>query len=467
MKARWQDHRSIIKRIVVTGTLELTTPARLGNGDVEDLTDMPLARDPKEGTALLTGASIAGATRNYAREWLYGYGQDGAEVQDLFGDIRTRDNKEVSEESWLIVDDALAVSEGLELRDGVTIDPHTRTAEPGKLFDYELLEAGLRFPLRFELAVTTQNEAALRRTLAAALTGFERGEIGLGARKRRGLGECRVTDWTVQVHDLTRRSGLIQWLEDELGVAQAGQSIAEKLDVPDLPPDQRQRFVMAAVFHLASSLLIRSGGEDSRSPDMVHLKSKRDGHLQPIVSGTSLAGAIRARAARIARTVAPERAEQIIDGLFGPRFSDEGDRNKGKRASRVTVYESVIEQPIERVQSRVTLDRFTGGAYPGALFDQQPVFGGRETRVRLKIEVRDPQPVEIGLLLQVLKDLWTGDLPLGGESSVGRGRLQGLEATLTDGPHHQWIFHEAAGRLRFSVGTPAELERHIAALGGQ
>jgi CRISPR/Cas system CSM-associated protein Csm3 (group 7 of RAMP superfamily) len=467
MKARWQDHRSMTKRIVVSGTLKLTTPARLGNGDVEDLTDMPLARDPWEGRALLTGASIAGAARNYAREWLYGYGQDGAEVQDLFGDIRKRADQEVSEESWLIVDDALAVDEGLELRDGVTIDPRTRTAEPGKLFDYELLEADTCFPLRFELTVTEQNEAALRRTLAAALTGFERGEIGLGARKRRGLGECRVPDWTVQVYDLTSRSGLIHWLEGAAGVAQSGQSIAEKLGVQDLPPDQRQCFVMEALFHLESSLLIRSGSGDSKSPDMVHLKSKRDGQLQPIVSGTSLAGAIRARAARIANTVAPDRAEEIINDLFGPRFSDEGDRNKPKHASRVVVHESVIEQPIERVQSRVKIDRFTGGSYPGALFDQQPVFGGQKTQLRLKIEVCAPQPAEIGLLLQVLKDLWTGDLPLGGESSVGRGRLQGLEATLTDGPQHTWVFHQADGRLSFSEGTPAELEQHIAALGGK
>jgi len=35
-----------------------------------------------------------------------------------------------------------------------------------------------------------------------------------------------------------------------------------------------------------------------------------------------------------------------------------------------------------------------------------------------------------GLLLLLLRDLWTGDLPLGGESSVGRGRLKGRSATL-------------------------------------
>jgi len=34
------------------------------------------------------------------------------------------------------------------------------------------------------------------------------------------------------------------------------------------------------------------------------------------------------------------------------------------------------------------------------------------------------------LLCFILKDLWNGDLPLGGEKSIGRGVLQGLSAKL-------------------------------------
>jgi CRISPR/Cas system CSM-associated protein Csm3 (group 7 of RAMP superfamily) len=428
---------------------------------------MPLARDPKENKALLTGASIAGALRNYAREYLGGYerpDKETPEVQDLFGDIRKRNNKEVSEESWLIVDDALAVGEGVELRNGVSIKAETRTAESSKLFDYELLEAGTRFPLRFELTVTAQNEEALRKTLAVALTGFEKGEIGLGARKRRGLGECRVTEWQVEVYDFTTRRGLVDWIAGRPGEVQPGQSIAEKLGVPSLPQDKRQRFTLDALFRLESSLLIRSGSGQADSPDMVHLHSKREGKSVPIVSGTSLAGAIRARAQRIANTVVPGEAENLIDALFGPRFSDENDRSKDKRASRVAVAESIITEPIERVQSRVKIDRFTGGTYPGALFDQQPVFGGRQTQLQVRIELRNPKDAEIGLLLQVLKDLWTGDLPLGGESSVGRGRLRGVQADLRY-QNQAWRLQEADGKLTIE-GDRAALEKFAAALGG-
>lgn len=470
MTARWQDQRGpgLVKRIVVTGQLELVTPARFGNGDAEDLTDMPLARDPKEGQALLTGASIAGALRNYAREWLYGYeykDKHAPLVHGLFGTVRDEGKEKSSEESWLIVDDALAVSESVELRNGVAIEAKTRTAKPGALYDYELLEAGTHFPLRFELTVTAQNEAALRRTLALALTGFEKGEIGLGARKRRGLGECRVSEWQVEVYDFTTHRGLLDWIAGRPGIVQPGQTIAEKLGVAALPKDARQRFTLDAVFHLESSLLIRSGSGAADAPDMVHLHSKRNGESQPIVSGTSLAGAIRARAQRIANTVmAHDKAQSLIEGMFGPRFNDEDDRSKDKRASRVGVAESVITDPIERVQSRVKIDRFTGGSFPGALFDQQPVFGGRQTQLRVKIELRKPEKKEIGLLLQVLKDLWTGDLPLGGESSVGRGRLHGLMADLRY-QNQAWTLRDADGKLTIE-GDRAALEEFAAALGG-
>src|SRR5262245_64089322 len=69
-------HRSLRQRIVVTGWLELTTPAHFGNGDVDELTDMPLLVDEVSGKALLTGASLAGALRNHLRERQWGYELD-------------------------------------------------------------------------------------------------------------------------------------------------------------------------------------------------------------------------------------------------------------------------------------------------------------------------------------------------------------------------------------------------------
>jgi CRISPR/Cas system CSM-associated protein Csm3 (group 7 of RAMP superfamily) len=210
-------------------------------------------------------------------------------------------------------------------------------------------------------------------------------------------------------------------------------SIATALDTT-LDNDQRDRFTITATFSLIGSMLIRSAEySKDKTPDAVHLKSKRNDKSESIISGTSLAGVLRHRAVRIVKTLnqkletQEDRDPEIVEQIFG--FVVE--KEKLAQASRLVVQERVIEKPTELVQTRIAIDRFTGGALHGALFDAQPVFGSDETFVTLQLELRKPEKHEIGLLLLLLKDLWTGDLPIGGESSIGRGRLQGICADIT------------------------------------
>ena len=53
----------------------------------------------------------------------------------------------------------------------------------------------------------------------------------------------------------------------------------------------------------------------------------------------------------------------------------------------------------------------------------------------------------------LLKDLWTSDLPVGGESSIGRGRLKGIQADLIwNRPQNpqQWKISEENGTLHIT-----------------
>lgn len=160
---------------------------------------------------------------------------------------------------------------------------------------------------------------------------------------------------------------------------------------------------------------------------MVHLQSWRDGELKPVISGTSLAGVLRHRAERIANTLSVgNRTKCLINNLFG----DVDEETKAARSSRLIIHEAVITDSHDMVQNRIAIDRFTGGAYHGALFDEQPVWGNGKTEIHLALEIRSPEKHEIGLLLLLLKDLWTEDLPVGGESSIGRGRLKGQYAEI-------------------------------------
>ena len=61
----------------------------------------------------------------------------------------------------------------------------------------------------------------------------------------------------------------------------------------------------------------------------------------------------------------------------------------------------------------------------------------------------------------LLKDLWTGDLPLGGESSVGRGRLKGKKATLVY-KGRMWDFYQENLQLQVKEGE-SDLESFVQA----
>jgi CRISPR/Cas system CSM-associated protein Csm3 (group 7 of RAMP superfamily) len=242
--------------------------------------------------------------------------------------------------------------------------------------------------------------------------------------------------------------------------------IKTALGVTTLVNDQRQFFQINATFLLDGSLLIRSGsGQDDRGPDTVHLHARQvNGSKMPILSGTSLAGALRARALKIANTLDVNgQAQTLIDKMFGVEMRP----SVQPKASRVMVTEAVVHNAkTDLVQNRVSIDRFTGGARETALFNEQPAFGGNDTTLEMNIKLVNPENYEVGLLLLLLKDLWTGDLALGGESSVGRGRLKGERATLThqsDGASRIWEIISNGQGLTI-IGDRAALERFVAAL---
>jgi CRISPR/Cas system CSM-associated protein Csm3 (group 7 of RAMP superfamily) len=418
-----KESRHIVKRLIVEGDLVLQTPAHLGNGDGDEVVDLPLLVDACDGKSpLLLGTSIGGALRSYLASI------DRAASVTLFGSEKSQDGLQ----SPLIVEDARGTYRGVERRDGVKLNAASRTAQEDALFDLHLWQAGTTFGLRVELLIYQgAPETELKKALVTALRGFTAGTAGitLGARKRRGYGRVAVSQWRAREFDLMKTEELCRWIET------GGQPlpITAAVDLSTLSADTyadtRDVLVLDGTFTLDGSLLIRSGGgTDDIGPDMVHLRSRQAGQANPapILSGTSLAGALRARALKIANTIGREQATELVNGMFGPEI----EPGVKPRASRIFVEEHVIDGgEANLVQSRVSIDRFTGGARDMALFNEQPLWG--EAQIKIKLRLIDPRDAEIGLLLLVLKDLWTGDLPLGGESSVGRGRLRGVSAKMT------------------------------------
>ena len=496
-----RQQRIVRRRIIIQGQLVLQTPAHFGDGDSEGATDMALLRDGLDSDyVLLPGSSIAGALRNYIREYEHGFSKDELFVaaidkkhyaEILFGGIKSNNE---GYQSPLIVNDSLTKSTEYELRDGVRIDPGTRTASNKTKYDLELLAAGTVFPLKFELAIAehvdekgkrlfsdvqqAQYEQKLISALATALHGLAHGQISLGMRKRRGFGHCTVPEWQVWDFDLQNRTEHFQWLRFENPsyhvAARVNNDIRILFSEGHIIQDRREALRLEATFALKGSLLIRSGQDQAvLGPDIVHLHARQvDGQLRPVISGTSLAGVLRHRVERIANTLVPKSGSTVAAYMFGRVGASQHKDNDPGQASRIIVHEAIIQEPItDLVQNRISIDRFTGSTFDGALFNEQPVFAKPETHVTLTIDVfcskqeannapdmaskqeiaaheSEGNPTQVtvpkqeafvsqklmsAMLLLLLKDLWTADLPIGGESSIGRGRLKGRSAIFGKG----------------------------------
>lgn len=459
MQGHHNHSREITERIHISGQLCLLTPAHFGNGVVrgDALVDMSLLLSEADGLPFIPGTTIAGALRSYLRTRIGGHQakktEEPPQLVNLFGPNRIGEDS-AFDQSLLVIDDATIMRSDKQrpnysvmLRDGVRIDSKTNVAyyddasNSGAKYDLELLEAGTTFDLHVELLATSKHPAdELLPWVVQALAGLETGEIRLGLRKRRGFGQVTVKDWRMSRYHLATPSDLCAWLEIPVWEHRPDAiSTNHVLTLADVGAtgavDHRRTLRLTATFGLAdSSLLIRSGfGQLNGGADVEHLHARNvQGQLKPVIPGTSWAGVLRHRALRIANTVASTSeigaSAQIINDLFG--WMPESHSDEQGSASRLLVDDSVIEKGQSLYQTRVRIDRFTGGALDAHLFDEAPVYGLAATTVTLTLQVFDPTKADIGLLLLLLRDLWTQDLPVGGEASVGRGRLTGQRAEL-------------------------------------
>jgi CRISPR/Cas system CMR subunit Cmr4 (Cas7 group RAMP superfamily) len=434
MTPRWKEARRVGRRVLVTGELRLTAPCHLGGPDPDATSERPVLRD-ETGRPYLPGTTLAGLLRG-------ALGDDDARA--LFGGASGDDD---GLQSPLIVDDApVTAIVPTELRDGVKINAATGTADDKTKFDVELLPVGTRFALRFELILAgEERDAALFSSLVRLLQSLEDGEVRLGARTSRGLGACEVpagpSRWHVEDLLVSGRDGLLAWLGRgrDLGASwprverrafSSARDVAAALGC-SLPAATRGQALRVTVkLEVAGSLIIRSGGHDPADADSIHLhRLDVDGRgatrpPQPVIPGTSLAGVLRHCCLRIAQTLQREkgRGRKLVDGMFGERT----------RASRVRVPEAPVLGGKLLRHTRLRIDPWTGGALESFLFTEDAWYGGS---VALTIELAPPREdereneperagAERALLLLALRDLATGDLSVGGESSAGRGRFR-------------------------------------------
>ena len=520
--ARWDRTAGVAAAVLrVEGTLVATEPLHIDDGreeeDPETTSDLTLLTDPRSGRPLLPGTTLAGALRAYLRAREHGFPGGESEEEDdrpeegfasaLFGERAAGDQEPNGDgngpaPSAVTVDDALGqIPDGasIEVYEGNRLAGVSRTAEEEALYSRTVWPAGTTFDLHFEMELPANEERAARycTALVSALQGLEdeRAGIRLGGRKRRGFGRVDAKGWQARCFDLTDPEDFLNWVEnggDSLSDIESRPcgDVTELCEVLDreledveveVIPDERTMVFVGATCNLPHGLLDRTAGTTGE-PDVAHRRAydpesgDESGEERPVLTGTQMGGALRARARRIARTIAPseEGAKTLVESVFGS--DPDPDREDDLHAGRLWIDRSFIEGDsgsiglMDLVQTRIQIAPWTQAPASGALFNEQPVRGGDDVEVTLRWRLDRPDPEEIGLVLQLLKDLWTGDLATAGTQSIGRGRFRGKTATIEhrEGtePPQSWTFKasESGSGLRFTEGDPEDLTRYADAL---
>ncbi len=465
---------TVVGKTIVKGKLKLLSPLLLGSGN-DDIADIEVMKDSNE-KPFIPGTSLAGVLRHYFEdnfhdqicddsECFWGIHREKKESEEEKED----EEKEESYQSAFICHDLFTKNANVRVRDGVKIDPRSQTVEDKGKYDFELIEEGAEFDLFWELTIRGNNSKEnYEKILATLIFVLKSDEFSIGAKTNSGFGKCKLEDMQVIHFDFKNKDDVLEWLKQEWQTSEYNGK-GSKWNLEPYPTENRD-FSIDAKFAIKNSIIIRAYSEKANMPDSTSLTSAG----KYVLPGTSIKGAIRHRALKILKTLNPKgnTAEEKIDCLFGiagKKVESEEKRNSDESEkeikSRVQVAETKIVNVEPELQTRIKIDRFTGGTVKSALFESMPLWSkGNDEALNVKIRIEKYEPWEAGLMMQVLKDLWCGDLAIGGEKNVGRGVLKGLSATVKwrneEGVYRELFMEDRKKGLSFSDEVAAiELNR--------
>ncbi|WP_298490094.1 RAMP superfamily CRISPR-associated protein [uncultured Chloroflexus sp.] len=482
----------------ITATLTLRTALHVGTGKDTETTDDLLRRDAR-GRLLIPGTAIAGALRSIATRLAPRFDSEppcqalkGEQpnkacqclVCQLFGDVNPQeDNEEAVAARVLVYDAVLDTAPSLTIRDGVGIDRVTGAAARRERikFDYEALPAGTTFKLRLEIDSRLSNEQRTLPLLAAALAEWEQGRGAVGGRVGRGLGAFSLSDVQWIERDLMQPDTLIEFLRNgppwhaadgDHNWLTANVKTARGFIRPYSDTLPVARSWVLAEFTLAATgpFLTHDPTQAGRGGfDHAPVLTAYDQNARPVLPGSSLRGALRSQAERIARTLATLKAwdngkdtasrkaafltlcpacnplttktddpvascNSFIKALPKAKrdeLEQEGAEEKlclacqlfgsSWNGSRLRVEDApFVGEKVERkVLDFLAIDRFTGGGRDTAKFDAVVLW---KPKFRARLFLENPAPWELGWLALVLRDLHDGLITVGFGAAKGFGR---------------------------------------------
>jgi len=455
-----------IARIII----EAATPLKVGSGQSSVKTDAVIARDVN-GLPYIPGTTLTGLMRHAMEQ------SEGGKTQTER--IMGFQSKDKGQGSWLSVTEAKVIgSDGwpvdglhkpgdivddsflskfaqMPIRQHVRIGHKGTTEQAGK-FDEEIIPQGTRFCFDLELLSDSEHAEQDFTSLLSILTG-DTFRIGGGSRK--GYGKITVVDIRTCRLDLKKEQDMQAYLDKTSDLSQDWQGFDSTFK-QEVNNDKVVRYELH--LHPVDFIFFSNGlGDPENGTDKAAIreafitwsnngKGVEEPHWQDakrslVVPASSVKGAIAHRTAfyynqrrgvfsdmldndKDSIQQVTKRNEAVV-ALFGTEGEEKG--SKGKRRGHVLVSDIVREQQSDtqsKILNHVKIDRFTGGAIDGALYDEEPLYATGEEMVLTFTLLPDDEarkPHVTGSFEEALRDVCRGMLPLGGNVNHGSGCFHG------------------------------------------
>ena len=390
----------------------------------------------------------------------------------------------------------------LPRRHGVGIDRTTGAASDGALYEHEFLPRGTRFNIRItaegrdgaqkndtERKDNKQSDGipgpapsdSVKKLLEVIFHILKSGAVCLGGRTSSGQGTIQVIEPKLRRTGKTTDAGALTAPADVLdaliGEAEEGTPIPLELGGWSLQEPARIRITWWS----PTGIFVAEDQEltDRRKEEAQKKNPEANGVTEPLrdpsvpwdeaqllIPGTSIRGALRSRASRIARTVLAAEAENKLTPFTSHDVHEQiaAEPNLVRYMFGCTEYRGAItvhdcRSKIRGTRVEVThnaIDRWTGGVIDGGLFTEAVYLGTHWEPIMIEVDsgqlrrnvktecagknisnetIEEHARASWCLLCLTLAELSAGTLPLGGKTTRGLGQVEVTSITLshTDG----------------------------------
>ena len=418
--------------------IEAKTPLAVGSGLQDILTDALVAVDVN-GLPYIPATSIAGVIRHNLdaseADALMGYQEndkgEGSKIIFTEARIINSQGKVVDGLKDDVFNDAvLKYYEDLPIRQHVRINAKGATDRGGK-FDNQVVYAGTRFCFEIEMLMTEDDDNKCNEIL-----GIMQGDtFRLGGGTRNGLGKIEVVELYKKELDMKSKEDMELYLSKPSELAESAQWPGWESDT--MPEAEMKSLTKYKLTLTPADFVMFGSGFGDDTADMIAVKENKvewqegKGKVvtnMTLIPASSVKGALRHRVAyhynRLACTRQVENDNLAVRELFG--YEDQKSR---KQACGNLLFSDVLLEELDsKVITHVKIDRFTGGATDGALFDEAPLYArGKTFTLEIVLLKKDEELSEFvkEALECALDDICKGMLPLGGHTNRGHGIFTG------------------------------------------